>query len=96
MWTLTLRRLERLRESNRIKADFWTEDFDAVVVAVGPYTTPYVPPIEGIGNWSNAMEDGHYSMYHSQTFRHPERYSGKVRIHAYYLRDYLRIGYRLS
>ncbi|KAJ7474908.1 FAD/NAD-P-binding domain-containing protein [Mycena latifolia] len=77
-WTLTLRRLERLRESNRIKAEFWTEGFDAVVVATGSYTTPHVPAIEGIGNWSNAVQDGRYPMQHSQSYRHPERYSGKT------------------
>ncbi|KAJ7429748.1 FAD/NAD-P-binding domain-containing protein [Mycena latifolia] len=77
-WTLTLRRLERLHESNRIKADLWTEDFDAVVVAAGPCTTPHVPAIEGIGNWSVATLDGRYPMQHSQSYRHPERYSGKT------------------
>ncbi|KAJ7485654.1 FAD/NAD-P-binding domain-containing protein [Mycena latifolia] len=77
-WTLTLRRLERLHESKRIKADLWTEDFDAVVVAAGPCTTPHVPAIEGIGNWSMAMLDGRYPMQHSQSYRHPERYSGKT------------------
>ncbi|KAJ6587447.1 FAD/NAD-P-binding domain-containing protein [Mycena vulgaris] len=77
-WTLTLRRLERLPESNRIKVTLWTESFDAVVVATGPYTTAYVPPIEGISNWSKARQDGEYSMYHSQSYRHPERYSGKA------------------
>lgn len=30
-WRLTLRKLERLPESNRIKAHWWTEDVDAVV-----------------------------------------------------------------
>ncbi|KAJ7485655.1 hypothetical protein FB451DRAFT_1392386 [Mycena latifolia] len=77
-WTLTLRRLEQLHESKRIKADLWTEDFDAVVVAAGSYTTPHVPAIEGIGNWSMAMLDGRYPMQHSQSYRHPERYSGKT------------------
>ncbi|KAJ7488272.1 FAD/NAD-P-binding domain-containing protein [Mycena latifolia] len=77
-WTLTLRRLERLPESNRIKAEYWTEEFDAVVVATGPFTWPHVPAIEGIGAWSKAKQDGRYSMYHSQSFRHPERYFGKT------------------
>ncbi|KAJ6565533.1 FAD/NAD-P-binding domain-containing protein [Mycena vulgaris] len=77
-WTLTLRHLERLPESNRMKVTLWTESFDAVVVATGRYTTPYVPPIEGIGNWSKARQDGEYSIYHSQSYRHPERYSGKA------------------
>ncbi|KAJ7617387.1 FAD/NAD-P-binding domain-containing protein [Roridomyces roridus] len=76
-WTLTLRRLEWLRESDRIREDFWTEDFDAVVVAVGHFSTPSVPAIPGINNWSTAMKNGQYSVYHAQAFRHPERYAGR-------------------
>ncbi|KAJ7617388.1 FAD/NAD-P-binding domain-containing protein [Roridomyces roridus] len=78
-WVLTLRRLEWLRESSRIKEDFWTEEFDAVVTAAGAYSTPTVPSIPGIGNWSMATdpESGRYNMHHSQAFRHPEHYAGK-------------------
>ncbi|KAJ7609441.1 FAD/NAD-P-binding domain-containing protein [Roridomyces roridus] len=76
-WTLTLRRLEWLRESGRIKEDLWTEDFDAVVVAVGYFSTPSVPAIPGLSNWSTAIKNGQYSVYHAQAFRHPERYAGK-------------------
>ncbi|KAJ7474912.1 FAD/NAD-P-binding domain-containing protein [Mycena latifolia] len=77
-WTLTLRRLERLYESNRIKAEWWTEDFDAVVVASGPLTIAHIPAIQGIGDWSIATQDGRYNLHHSQSYRHPERYSGKT------------------
>ncbi|KAJ7133558.1 hypothetical protein C8R44DRAFT_977670 [Mycena epipterygia] len=77
-WVLTLRRLERLRESRKILAEWWTETFDAVVLATGPYTAPHVPDIEGIVDWSKATEDGEYSMHHSQVYRHPERYAGKI------------------
>ncbi|KAJ7474925.1 FAD/NAD-P-binding domain-containing protein [Mycena latifolia] len=78
VWTLTLRRLEWLHESNRMKAELWTEDFDAVIVATSRFTSPYIPAIEGITNWSKAMYDGRYSVYHAQSYRHPERYSGKT------------------
>ncbi|KAJ6583889.1 FAD/NAD-P-binding domain-containing protein [Mycena vulgaris] len=77
-WVLTLRRLERLRESHRILAEWWTETFDAVVLATGPYTAAHVPDIDGIVDWSKAMEGDHYNMYHSQSYRHPERYAGKT------------------
>ncbi|KAJ7490582.1 FAD/NAD-P-binding domain-containing protein [Mycena latifolia] len=77
-WMLTLRRLERLRESHRIRVEWWTETFDAVVLATGPYVAPHVPDIEGIVDWSEATEEGHYSMYHSQRYRHPEGYAGKT------------------
>ncbi|KAJ7740212.1 FAD/NAD-P-binding domain-containing protein [Mycena maculata] len=77
-WVLTLRRLERLYESDRILAEWWTETFDAVVLAAGPYTAPHVPEIDGIVNWSKAKVGAQYSMYHSQTYRHPERYADKT------------------
>ncbi|KAJ7128044.1 FAD/NAD-P-binding domain-containing protein [Mycena filopes] len=77
-WALTLRHLKWLPESNRIKVRFWTEHFDAVVVATGLFTTPNVPLIQGIEGWSRAMEDGDYSMHHSQSYRHPDRYAGKT------------------
>jgi cation diffusion facilitator CzcD-associated flavoprotein CzcO len=79
MWVLTLRRLERLRESERILEEWWTETFDAVVLAAGPYTAAHVPEIDGIVDWSKAKEGEQYSMYHSQSYRHPERYADKVR-----------------
>ncbi|KAF8133469.1 hypothetical protein K438DRAFT_2128631 [Mycena galopus ATCC 62051] len=76
-WTLTLHRLQWMPESHRLKSDWWTEDFDAVVIATGLHTRAYVPEIKGIGNWSKATENGQYSMIHSQAFRHPGRYAGK-------------------
>lgn len=78
-WVLTLRRLERLRESNRIREEWWMETFDAVVLASGPYTSAHVPEIKGIVDWSKAKEGEQYSVYHSHAYRHPERYAGKVR-----------------
>ncbi|KAJ7859898.1 FAD/NAD-P-binding domain-containing protein [Mycena leptocephala] len=78
MWVLTLRRLERLRESERILEEWWTETFDAVVLAAGPYTAAHVPEIDGIVDWSKAKEGEQYSMYHSQSYRHPERYADKT------------------
>ncbi|KAJ7506752.1 FAD/NAD-P-binding domain-containing protein [Mycena galericulata] len=77
-WVLTLRRMERLRESHRILTEWWTETFDAVVLAGGPYTATHVPDIDGIVDWSKAKQDGQYSVYHSQSYRHPERYAGKT------------------
>ncbi|KAF7326377.1 Dimethylaniline monooxygenase [Mycena venus] len=77
-WRLTLRRLERLPETNRIKAQWWTEDFDAVVIATGPYVSPHVPEIEGLVAWSKVKDAGRYSVYHSQSYRRPERYQNKT------------------
>ncbi|KAJ6504771.1 FAD/NAD-P-binding domain-containing protein [Mycena vitilis] len=80
-WVLTLRRLKRMQESERILEEWWTETFDAVVLAAGPYTAAHVPDIDGIVDWSKAKEGGQggqYSVYHSQSYRHPERYAGKT------------------
>ncbi|KAJ7763106.1 FAD/NAD-P-binding domain-containing protein [Mycena maculata] len=77
-WRLTLRRLERLSETHRIKVQWWTEEFDAVVIATGPYVSPHVPDIEGIVDWSKATEAGRHSIYHSQSYRRPERYQNKA------------------
>ncbi|KAJ7090966.1 FAD/NAD-P-binding domain-containing protein [Mycena crocata] len=81
-WTLTLRRLEWLPESKRIKEHFWTENFDAVVDATNLYAKPYIPNIEGIGHWSKAVQNGDYSMCHVQSYRHPEPYSGQASIYC--------------
>ncbi|KAJ7871305.1 FAD/NAD-P-binding domain-containing protein, partial [Mycena leptocephala] len=77
-WRLTLRKLERLPETGRIKAQWWTEDFDAVVIATGPYVSPHVPNIAGLVDWSKVKDAGRYSVYHSQSYRRPERYENKV------------------
>ncbi|KAJ7676510.1 FAD/NAD-P-binding domain-containing protein [Mycena polygramma] len=95
-WKLTLRRLEWLSESNRLKEVLWTEEFDAVVVATGHFTKAYVPPIKGIGDWSNATEDGRYSIYHSQSFRHPERYTGKAPTPLIEIQTVLVVGASMS
>ncbi|KAJ7136167.1 FAD/NAD-P-binding domain-containing protein [Mycena epipterygia] len=77
-WKLTLRRLEHLPENKQIKAEWWTEEFDAVVVATGPYVSPHVPDIAGIVDWSKATNAGRYSVYHSQSYRRPEGYHNKT------------------
>lgn len=77
-WKLTLRSLERLSETNRIKTQWWTEEFDAVVIATGPYVSPHVPNIKGLVDWSQVKDAGRFSVYHSQSYRRPERYENKV------------------
>ncbi|KAJ7442530.1 FAD/NAD-P-binding domain-containing protein [Mycena galericulata] len=77
-WRLTLRKLERLPATNEIKAQWWTEEFDAVIVATGPYASPHVPNIQGIVEWSKVTEEGRHSIYHSQSYRRPERYQNKT------------------
>jgi cation diffusion facilitator CzcD-associated flavoprotein CzcO len=84
-WKLTLRHLKSLEESHRINTTWWTEEFDAVVVATGPYDAPHVPEIDGLIEWSKvkAVDDpSRWSVYHSRVYRKPQRYDGKVRLSA--------------
>ncbi|KAF9073557.1 FAD/NAD-P-binding domain-containing protein [Rhodocollybia butyracea] len=78
-WTLTLKHLKKLEEPERLKATWWNEDFDAVFVATGPYTSPHVPEIEGLLLWSkvHTVDPEDFSVYHSRVYRRPERYTGK-------------------
>ncbi|KAJ7053003.1 FAD/NAD-P-binding domain-containing protein [Mycena amicta] len=78
-WTLTLQRMQRLLETNRLRVDVWDESFDAVVVTVGRNTMQHVPDIPGLVGWSKAKNaEGKWSVYHSQAFRWAEDYKGKV------------------
>ncbi|KAJ7218309.1 FAD/NAD-P-binding domain-containing protein [Mycena rebaudengoi] len=83
IWRLYLRRLEHLPETNRLKATWFTEEFDAVIIATGPYGSAHVPDIKGILDWSEATEAGRHSVYHAQSYRRPERYENKVFILAF-------------
>ncbi|KAJ3787897.1 FAD/NAD-P-binding domain-containing protein [Lentinula aff. detonsa] len=79
-WTLTLKHLKKLEEPDRLKATWWIEDFDAVFVAPGPYTSPHVPEIDGLLQWSKVRDvddPSRFSVYHSRVYRRPERYRGK-------------------
>lgn len=75
-WTLTLRKLEELPDSEgKIRAEWWTEDFDAVVVSTGNFDAPYVPDTPGLSEWANAYPD---KIYHARQYRSPHDYAGKV------------------
>lgn len=70
-WRLTLRRAGPSQ-----KRDYWwTEDFDAVVVANGHFTVPYVPEIRGLAEFAQAYPG---SVEHSKGYRGPEKYREKV------------------
>ncbi|KAK7052448.1 hypothetical protein R3P38DRAFT_2762817 [Favolaschia claudopus] len=73
-WTLTLKRLERV-ESNRSKATWWTEDFDAIVVATGRYNAPNIPSIPGLQDWSKKFPE---SVSHSRQYRRPQPFEDKT------------------
>lgn len=69
-WRLTLRR--EGKESDY----WWTETFDALVVASGHYSVPWIPHIEGLEQLET-LRPG--SVIHSKHFRGRELYKNKVR-----------------
>ncbi len=70
-WRLTLRRSGAGNEGDY----WWSEDFDAVIVANGHFTVPFIPEVEGLAAFS-AKYPG--SVEHSKGYRGPTKYRGKV------------------
>lgn len=65
-----------LRKSGE-KLDYWWEErFDAVVVANGHLSVPYLPSIRGLKEFAE-LRPG--SVEHSKAYRGREKYRGKVR-----------------
>lgn len=74
VWVLTLRQTGR--ESRGEKVDYWwTERFDAVIVATGHYTVPFVPAIPGLKEFQEKLPG---RLEHSKQFRDINEYVGKV------------------
>jgi hypothetical protein len=70
-WKVTLRK----EGPSRTLDYWWTEDFNAVVVASGHYTVPFIPHIQGLVEYARTYPG---SVEHSKAFRDPEKYRGKV------------------
>ncbi|KAG6374681.1 FAD/NAD(P)-binding domain-containing protein [Boletus reticuloceps] len=68
-WRLWLRSLEPTSPSGTYRATWWTEDFDAVVVAVGKYNAPSIPSIPGLEEWVQRFPG---LVRHSRQYRRPE------------------------
>jgi cation diffusion facilitator CzcD-associated flavoprotein CzcO len=64
-----------LRKSGGVTDYWWTESFDALVVANGHYTVPYFPPIDGLKEFEKKHPG---SVEHSKAYRGREKYRGKV------------------
>lgn len=71
VWTAYLRRLSW--HGPRLRAEWWAEEFDAVVVTVG-YDSSHVPNIPGLASWAQRFPD---QVYHSREYRVPEKLGGK-------------------
>lgn len=82
-WTLTLRKVEVLpytaggvTEHDDLRVEYWTEEFDAVVVGlIGESDAPHVPNIPGLADWAHKFPD---QVYHIREYRTPESFLGKV------------------
>ncbi|KAG6852181.1 hypothetical protein C0991_002328, partial [Blastosporella zonata] len=72
-WTLTLKKVVKIDERSS-KARWYTQDFDAVVIATGRYNAPNVPNIPGLAAWAERFPG---SLRHSRQYRRPEPYVGK-------------------
>ncbi|KAF5388992.1 hypothetical protein D9757_005129 [Collybiopsis confluens] len=72
-WTLILRQVTQTG-SNSCKIRWWTEDFDAVVVASGRYGAPNIPRIQGIQQWANIQPN---LLIHSRQYRRPEAFANQ-------------------
>ncbi|KAJ7694822.1 FAD/NAD(P)-binding domain-containing protein [Mycena rosella] len=73
-WTLTLKRLERAGPRSS-KATWWTEDFDAVVVATGRYNAPNIPRISGLEDWAHKFP---HAIIHSRQYRRPQPFANET------------------
>lgn len=81
-WELVLRRAGKLGGYDY----WWSETFDALVVASGHFSVPYIPSIPGLKEWIDKDPE---SVLHTKQYRGPERYRGKVWC---YLNSKSRIG----
>lgn len=68
-WKVTLRKEGKERDY------WWVEWFDAVVVASGHYSVPYIPSIEGLEAFEKSRPG---SVVHSKHFRGRDLYKDKV------------------
>ncbi|KAJ7723278.1 hypothetical protein DFH07DRAFT_971626 [Mycena maculata] len=73
-WTLTLKRLERTGPTSS-KATWWTEDFDAIVVASGRYNAPNIPRISGLEEWAKKFPE---TIIHSRQYRRPQPFHNET------------------
>lgn len=74
-WTLTLRKIApELEADGRVRVDWWTEKFDAVVAATAAENdAPWTPPIPGLQEWAKAFPK---EIDHGRSYRRP--LEGKV------------------
>jgi cation diffusion facilitator CzcD-associated flavoprotein CzcO len=70
-WNLTL------RKEGPEKDFWWEEHFDAVVVASGHWSVPFIPSVPGLEEFEREKKG---SVVHSKHYRGREAFKGKVRL----------------
>ncbi|KAK7049894.1 hypothetical protein VNI00_005324 [Paramarasmius palmivorus] len=73
-WTVTLRKFTELGDGG-YKENWWSEDFDAIVVAAGRYNAPNIPSITGCSDWASKYPG---RFIHSRQYRHPNKYDNQT------------------
>ncbi|KAK0671431.1 FAD/NAD(P)-binding domain-containing protein [Cercophora samala] len=69
-WKLTLRRHDSLQNID----SWWEEEFDAVILANGHYSVPYIPHVPGLKEYTLAFPN---KIQHSKTYRSAYPYKDK-------------------
>lgn len=69
-WSLTLRRHDPVRNVDH----WWREKFDALIIATGHYSVPYIPYVPGLDAYMKRFPD---KVFHSKSFRSSAAFSGK-------------------
>ncbi|KAL4861786.1 hypothetical protein BDV12DRAFT_207769 [Aspergillus spectabilis] len=72
-WKVTLRQTGHFQRNKPVEY-WWTEEFDAVVVASGHYSVPLIPEVEGLGEAFKAYPG---VFEHSKSFRSANDYVDK-------------------
>lgn len=72
-WDIVLRQAD-VRFKGKGHDYWWVETFDAVVVATGHYSVPYIPKIPGIEEWYKRWPE---RLQHSKQFRSRDAYVDK-------------------
>lgn len=75
-WTVTLQKMTPV-PGGKLRADWWEEKFDAVVVGTfSEADSPWVPDVPNLKEWAHRFPRG---VYHGRDYRTPDHLEEKVR-----------------
>lgn len=76
-WIVTVCSKEKLDDGKRVRYSRWQDTFDALVVATGAFSDPFIPDYEYIQEYHQKYPN---RILHSKQYRKFEDYRGKVTI----------------